>query len=46
MATKLADNTDEVLKVLTKHGITRTLAKEASEIACRVASRSSPWSTP
>ena len=33
MATKLADNTDEVLRVLTKHGITRALAKEATEIA-------------
>ena len=33
MATKLADNADEVMKVLTKHGITRTLAKEATEIA-------------
>jgi hypothetical protein len=33
MATKLADNTDDVLKVLTKHGITRTLAKKATGIA-------------
>ena len=33
MATKLADNTDDVLKALTARGITRTLAKEATEIA-------------
>lgn len=33
MAMKLADNTDEVLKVLTRHRITRTLAKELTKIA-------------
>ena len=33
MATMLVDTTDEALKVLTARGITRTLAKEATEIA-------------
>ncbi len=32
-ATKLADNTDEVLNVLTARGINRTLAKAATKIA-------------
>jgi CBS domain-containing protein len=33
MSMNLTANTDDVLKVLTKHGITRTLAKEITEIA-------------
>ena len=33
METRLGSSSDEVLKVLTKQGITRTLAKEALEVA-------------
>ena len=35
METRLGSSSDEVLKVLTKQGITRTLAKEALEVAGR-----------
>jgi len=35
METRLGSSSDEVLKVLTKQGITRTLAKEAVEVARR-----------
>ena len=35
METQLGSTSDEVLKVLTKQGITRTLAKEALEVAGR-----------
>lgn len=33
MGQKLGDDADEVLKVLTKHGLTGKLAKEALEVA-------------
>lgn len=33
MGTKLGEDSDEVLKVLTKHGFTSKLAKEALELA-------------
>ena len=33
METRLGSSSDEVLKVLAKQGITRTLAKEALEVA-------------
>ncbi len=35
METRLGSSSDEVLKVLAKQGITRTLAKEALEVARR-----------
>lgn len=35
METRLGSSTDEVLKVLAKQGITRSLAKEALEVARR-----------
>ncbi len=35
METRLGSSSDEVLKVLAKQGITRTLAKEALEVASR-----------
>jgi len=35
LETRLGLSSDEVLKVLAKQGITRTLAKEALEVACR-----------